>query len=78
MAHKGDRGTSVETLQTVIDLDIGNGMSLNTSDEGDDFRRTSSVSFSYVAANSLKLMMTFGCTCNVFACRRDNASAGPL
>ena len=48
--------------------DIGNGMSLSMRDEGDDCSRTSSVSFSCAAANSLKLMMTFGSTCNVFTC----------
>ena len=62
----------------MVDSDIGNGMSLNMSDVGDDFSRTSSVSFSCAAANCLKSMLTFGATCNAFACKRDNTSAGPF
>ena len=49
----GTYGRSVKTLQTIVESDIDKGMSLRTSDEGDDFSQTSSASFSSVAANSL-------------------------
>ena len=36
------QGTSVETYQTIAELDIGNGMSLSISYEGDNFSLTGS------------------------------------
>ena len=39
------QGTSVGTSQTIVELDIGNCISLSMSVEGDDLSGTSSVSF---------------------------------